>query len=81
MAFHDLAVSALEAGGFPVPRYRLSPHITLAYRPDGLGTEAIIPISWMVEEVLLIESVVGEARHVVHGRWPLVSIAKSCVQR
>ncbi|MBA3940974.1 MAG: hypothetical protein C0520_07170 [Sphingopyxis sp.] len=46
-------------------------HVTIDYRGDGLGSEAIDPIGWTVAEILLIESVVGEARHVVHGRWPL----------
>ena len=46
-------------------------HVTINYRGDGLGTEAIDPIEWSAAEILLVESVVGEARHVVHGRWPL----------
>ncbi|MBS0505497.1 MAG: 2'-5' RNA ligase family protein [Proteobacteria bacterium] len=47
------------------------PHVTIRYRADGLGTEAIDPISWRVEEFMLVESVSGEGRHVEHGRWPL----------
>jgi 2'-5' RNA ligase len=70
-AFRTAIVSALVERGFPVPPYRFVPHITIAYHRDGLGTEAIIPIEWHVEEVLLVESVVGQARHVVHGRWRL----------
>lgn len=63
---------ALSAKG--VPTYGpdpFRPHATIRYRPDGLGTEAIDPISWRVEEFLLIESMTGESRHVEHGRWPL----------
>lgn len=47
------------------------PHVTIRYRPDGRGSEAIDPVSWRVERILLIESVIGEGRHVEHGRWPL----------
>lgn len=56
-----------------MPPYRLAPHVTFAYRPDGLGSEAIIPIVWPVDEILLVESLVGKPRHVVHGRWRLLS--------
>lgn len=46
-----------------------APHVTLAYRRDGRG-DALLPrpIGWRVEEILLVESVVGEGRHVVHAR-------------
>ncbi|WP_439566918.1 2'-5' RNA ligase family protein [Sphingopyxis sp.] len=46
-------------------------HVTINYRGDTLGSEVIAPIEWTAAEILLIESVVGETRHVVHGRWPL----------
>jgi 2'-5' RNA ligase len=46
-------------------------HVTINYRGDGLGAEAIDPIEWIAAEILLVESVVGQARHIVHGRWPL----------
>lgn len=47
------------------------PHVTINYKGDGLGNEAIRPIGWAVEEILLVESVYGQARHIEHGRWPL----------
>lgn len=46
-------------------------HMTINYRGDGLGAEAVNPIEWTVAEILLVESVVGEGRHIVHGRWTL----------
>ncbi|KTE10961.1 MULTISPECIES: 2'-5' RNA ligase family protein [unclassified Sphingopyxis] len=46
-------------------------HVTINYRGDGLGAEAIDPVEWTAAEMLLVESVTGEARHIVHGRWPL----------
>jgi 2'-5' RNA ligase len=47
------------------------PHITINYRGDRLGSRKTDPIGWTVEEILLVESVVGQTRHLVHGRWPL----------
>lgn len=49
-------------------------HVTINYRGDGLGTAAIEPIEWTAAEMLLVESVVGEARHIVHGRWSLPEV-------
>lgn len=46
-------------------------HVTIDYRGDGLGAEAIEPVEWTAAEMLLVESVTGETRHVVRGRWPL----------
>ena len=51
------------------------PHITINYRGDRLGSETLgkktSPIGWTVDEIILMESVVGKTMHVEHGRWPL----------
>ncbi len=47
------------------------PHVTINYRGDRLGSQKMAPIGWMVEEILLMESIVGKTTHVEHGRWPL----------
>ena len=47
------------------------PHVTINYRGDGLGARKMEPIGWTVREIVLVESVVGQTRHVVHGCWPL----------
>lgn len=47
------------------------PHVTINYAGDRLRAEKIAPIGWTVDEILLVESVVGKATHVEHGRWPL----------
>lgn len=47
------------------------PHVTINYRGDRLGSQKIAPIGWTVDEILLMESVVGKTTHVEHGRWPL----------
>lgn len=66
-----LATSFARHGLRTTPLYDFRPHMTLAYRPVGAGEVAIDPIGWQVEDIRLIESIVGEARHVEHGRWML----------
>ena len=47
------------------------PHVTINYRGDRFGSQKMPPIGWTVDEILLMESVVGKTTHVEHGRWPL----------
>ena len=47
------------------------PHVTINYHGDRLRAERMPPVGWTVTEILLVESVVGKATHVPHGRWPL----------
>ena len=47
------------------------PHVTINYHGDRLRGAKMPPIGWTVREILLVESVVGKATHVEHGRWPL----------
>ena len=47
------------------------PHVTINYHGDRLRAEKMPPIAWTVDEILLVESVVGKTTHIVHGRWPL----------
>ena len=47
------------------------PHVTINYHGDRLGSQKTAPIGWTVEEILLVESIVGQTTHVEHGRWRL----------
>lgn len=47
------------------------PHITINYKDDRQGNRATDPIAWTATEVMLVESVVGQTRHVEQGRWQL----------
>jgi 2'-5' RNA ligase len=47
------------------------PHVTINYRGDRHGSQKMPAIGWTVDEVILMESVVGKTAHVEHGRWPL----------
>ena len=63
---HLLAARApMMLGTTPVP------HLTINYRGDRLGARKTEPIGWTVDEILLVESVVGKTTHIAHGRWPL----------
>jgi 2'-5' RNA ligase len=47
------------------------PHVTINYRGDRLNAQKMPMIGWTVDEIILMESVVGKTTHVEHGRWPL----------
>ena len=55
--------------GIPLPDYAFSLHLNLAYGGMSQRRAAIPPITWQVDEILLIES--GSGRHIDHGRWQL----------
>lgn len=49
-----------------------SPHVTLAYsRGEALAHTPIPPVHWLVNELALVHSVVGQADYEVLARWPL----------
>ncbi len=74
IAFQQALATHFRAHNFPFFGRAPEPHLTINYRRDGGGNESIRPVGWRVDEVLLVESVVGETRHVVHGRWTLSSV-------
>lgn len=53
---------------------RFSPHLTLLYGDQIPDLEAIEPIGWTVNEIVLVRSAVGEGRYDYPGRWPLEGI-------
>lgn len=61
-----------ERGLFPLHRRSgLRPHVTLGYDPCRFAPFNL-PCEWVPDEILLIESEVGEGIHNVFGRWPLL---------
>jgi len=51
--------------GLALPDYSFGLHLNLDYPPASDRRAAIPPLSWTVEEILLIES--GSGRHIPHG--------------
>ncbi|MBO9622208.1 MAG: hypothetical protein J7500_05800 [Sphingomonas sp.] len=63
----------LAAFGLSLPAYKFALHMNLAYGQHSDRRAALQPLSWIVDEILLIESVNGQGRHIDRGRWPLIA--------
>ena len=61
----------LAAGLTTRDGWSFSPHLTLGYREGGAFSRSIPPLSWYVDELVLIHSFVGETRHEIVGCWAL----------
>jgi len=48
-----------------------NPHMTLSYDFSNVPEQAIEPIDWAVREFVLIESLLGEHKHIERGCWSL----------
>ena len=71
-AFQQRLSVALMIGGLrPRSGWRFHPHITLRHGAQPGLDRPIDPISWTVEDLLLVDSVVGKGRHDVLARWTL----------
>jgi 2'-5' RNA ligase len=62
-------MSAAGIGQYVRSSFR--PHVSLLYTNVYLVRESILPVAWCVDELLLIDSHVGESVHEILGRWPL----------
>lgn len=67
-----VAAAMVDEGLGHLARSSFRPHVSLLYGDQALPAEAIEPIHWCVDELLLIESVFGAGEHRMLGRWPLV---------
>jgi 2'-5' RNA ligase len=63
-----LALSGIRRAG-----WRFNPHVTLLYRKGPPFSQPVAPISWRVDELVLVHSHVGLTRHDIVRRWPLLS--------
>ncbi|GAB7523858.1 2'-5' RNA ligase family protein [Paraburkholderia sp. 2C] len=79
MAFRFALGKALESAGFAGrTRAPFTPHITLAYREPVDATRRFVerldePVSWTVQDFVLVHSLLGRTRHIALARWPLAS--------
>lgn len=48
------------------------PHITLLYDGQVVPAQAITPIDWTVDGFALVQSKLGQTRHIVLKRWDLI---------
>jgi 2'-5' RNA ligase len=50
---------------------RFTPHVTLLYDGQLLRAQPVEPITWRVREFVLVDSLIGQTRHVPLARWTL----------
>jgi RNA 2',3'-cyclic 3'-phosphodiesterase len=67
-----LAVAMIEAGLGDRVNLRFDPQITLLYDDRTIAEKSVTPVEWAVREFFLVRSVLGEGRHIIVARWPLV---------
>jgi 2'-5' RNA ligase len=75
-AFQRRLVRRLAAFGVYLPDYEFDPHLSLRYEDWRPRSAPIVPIRWLVDELLLVNSVHGKGHALVH-RWPLVPLQGS----
>ena len=68
---HRQIGTALRQLGFKRIGKSFVPHVTLAYNTEPFATPPITPISWTVNQFVLIESPHGKGEHLIQGRWML----------
>jgi 2'-5' RNA ligase len=65
-----LQLGARMAGLEPLSGFE--PHMTLVYgHRQPFATREVEPVEWMVRELVLIRSIVGQGRHIRLGQWSL----------
>lgn len=71
-ALRDAIVQLRSEAGIPGRAgYRFSPHMTVGHRKGPSFDTPVAPVTWPVEEFVLIDSHVGAGRHEMLGRWTL----------
>jgi 2'-5' RNA ligase len=66
----DLALVQSGLGRYARP---YTPHLTLLYEGGAKVAERpVLPVGWMATEFVLLHSLVGQTRHIVLERWPLL---------
>jgi 2'-5' RNA ligase len=69
---HASLCTALRKLGFrPRGHSAFTPHVTLLYDSKCIATQPVEPISWTVDEIVLVLSHTGQTRYELLGRWKL----------
>ena len=72
--FQRALATTMEAAGIGHHiRKRFNPHVSLLFCQQRSAREPIVPIRWRVDELILIESLVGCGKHIDLGNWRLRS--------
>jgi 2'-5' RNA ligase len=70
-AFRSDLGAALRLHGVAAGEGDFTPHMTLLRDACVLPEQPVDPIGWKAREFVLLQSLIGQGRHVVLGRWPL----------
>ena len=65
------ALRKVGLGRYVGPQF--TPHVTLLYDAKSVAREPVEPVTWTVNEFVLVHSLLGRSRHVHFGRWSLHS--------
>ncbi len=65
------ALGLTMAGVALKPDKSFVPHVTLLYDGQVVPAQAIDPIGWTVDRFVLVQSKLGQTRHIVLGSWDL----------
>ena len=68
--FRQEVCSQMVRAGFAVTR-NYTPHVTLLWADRCVDEYPIAPISWTVQDFVLVLSLVGQSRHIRVARWQL----------
>lgn len=68
---HDTIGAAMTKTFRSVRLSSFEPHMTLSYRAMRIADTPIEPINFTIREFVLVNSLVGQGRHVVLSRWQL----------
>ena len=77
VALRDMIAGRLRQHGLPTrPSHSFTPHVTLAHRSSFAGRQNVPELSWLANELVLIESSIGQTRHRVLRRWTLGALPR-----
>jgi len=69
--FREDLGSALKSSGFRCGKTGFLPHVTLLYDQRSVAEEEVETVSWVVNEFVLVCSLVGETKYDFLERWKL----------
>lgn len=68
----QLALELKRVGLAAAAKATFTPHLTLLYDRILVPDTPVDPVAWTVRELALVQSVVGQGRHIDLRTWPLV---------
>ncbi|WP_299691635.1 2'-5' RNA ligase family protein [Hydrocarboniphaga sp.] len=66
-----LVLEMTKAGLGRKAEKNFTPHMTLLYDKSPFAEQPIEPVSWTVQEFVLVHSLLGQTRHIALARWRL----------